>query len=185
MKKILIHAKQGHVVVASYKDEGVVSVVTKNGKFMVGEADSTIPNAMEVLADVLERLAKTDDIAQVAVIGAVADKVNSDVLVKEFWNQKVLSTKRALSAPELETYKRLISAVGSTYGQVLVTSQQFVSKSLRAGQTVDQMEWANLFLNAETVINSKTKPAPKVATPVVEATDSYGDEGEEEVELAY
>lgn len=183
MKKVLVHAKLGHVVVASYKEDGVVSVVTKNGKFVAGESDSTIPNAMEVVADVLERLGKGDDLAQVAVIGAVADKINSDILVKEFWNQKVLSNKRALSAPELETYQRLISAIGGTYGQVLVTSQQYIAKSLKAGQTQDQIEWANLFLNAEAVINGKTKPAPKVATPAVNAVESYGEEGEEEVDI--
>lgn len=201
MKKILVHAKQGHVVVASYKEENKVSVVTKTGKFLVGETDSTIPNAMEVLADVLERLSAGDDVAQVAIIGAVADKIIGtstayidrtgnaqvknypNILVREFWEQKVLSNNRALSAPELETYARLIKAIGATYGQVIITSQQYVAKSLKPGMTAEQVEWTNLYLNAETVINGKTMPAPKVATPVTSAVDTYGDEGEEEVEL--
>lgn len=184
--KILVHAKLGHVVVATYKEENKVSVVTKTGKFMVGESDSTIPNAMEVLADVLERVAKTDELAEVAVIGAVADKVNSDILVKEFWNQAVLSNKRPLSAPELETYQRLIKAIGATYGQALVRSEKFIAKSLKAGQTAEQVEWANLFINAEKVIASKTVTAPKVAQPVAskpEATAIYEEDGEEELDL--
>ena len=182
--KILVHGKQGYVVVASYKQEGKVSVVTKNGKFMVGEADSTIPNVMEVLAEVLERVAKTDELAEVAVIGAVADKINSDILVKEFWNQTVLSKKRKLSVPELETYQRLISAIGATYGQALIQSEKYISKSLKAGQTQDQIEWANLFMGAEKVITSKTITAPKVAVqaPVADAVASYAEEGEEEVD---
>jgi len=181
--KILVHAKLGHVVVASFKEEGTVSIVTKVGKFMVGESDSTIPNAMEVLADVLERVAKTDELAEVAVISAVADKVNSDILVKEFWNQTILSNKRPLSVPELETYKRLIKAVGATYGQALIRSEKFIAKSLKAGQTQDQIDWANLFINAEKVISSKTVTAPKVATPVVEATAGYAEDGEEELDI--
>lgn len=181
MKKVLVHAKLGYVVVASYKEDGVVSVVTKTGKFLEGESDSTIPNTMEVLADVLERLSKTDELAQVAVIGAVADKINSDILVKEFWNKQVLSNKRELSQPELDTYSRLIKAVGAGYGQNLVTSEQYISKSLKAGQTAEQIAWANLFLNAEAVISKKTKLAPKVATPAPEATDEFGEEGEEKV----
>lgn len=186
MRKVLVHAKQGHVVVASFKEEKV-SVVTKTGKFVVGESDSTIPNAMEVLAEVLERLSAGEDFAEVAVIGAVADKINSDILVKEFWNQQILSNKRKLSTPELETYQRLIGAIGSTYGQVLVRSEQYISKSLKAGQTADQIEWANLFLNAEEVIKEKTAKVPQVAgAPVAkkaEETVSFGDDDDEIVEL--
>lgn len=157
---ILVHAKKGYVVTAVMKD-GKVSVKSAKPVFEEGKEDSTIPNAMATVARLLANMPEGQH--TVAVCGAVADKINSDFLVKEFRAGKIMSNNRQLSAIELDIYKAVIDGVKKTYGDTLIQSEGYISHSLKPGQTAEQVEWANLYMGAKKVVDGITAPAPTVA----------------------
>lgn len=163
MKKILVHAKNGMVSVVKIEDGKVL--VKKGQPVFETTAAGTIGNTMANLAMVLNEVAAQEGEFEVATIGMVAEKINSDILVKEYRSGIVLSSKRELTALEKEVYESLIVSIGRSYGKVLVKSEQYISKTSKAGQTKDQAEWALMF---ETAVKHVDK---MIADSTVQAPD--------------
>lgn len=146
MKKILIHAKNGFVSIIRCENNKVL--VKKGLTVFETTSTGTIGNTMASIAMVMDEVSKEDGIFELATIGIVADKINSDILVKEYRSGIVLSSKRELTALEKEVYESLIAYVGRSYGKVLVKSENYISKTTKPGQTQDQAEWAKMFETA-------------------------------------
>lgn len=164
MKKVLVHAKAGFVSIVKIENGKVL--VKKGHPIFEMTSNGTIGNAMANLSIVLNEVATQEGEYEIATIGMVADKINSDLLVKEYRAGTVLSTKRNLTALEKEVYESLITSIGMTYGKVLVKSEKYVAKTVRAGQTPEQAEWAVMFETAtkhlDKMIAEATKQAPEM-----------------------
>lgn len=175
MKKILVHASKGFTSVVKIEDGKVL--VKKGQPVFETTAAGTIGNTMANLAMVLNEVAAQEGEFEIATIGMVAEKINSDILVKEYRNNAVLSTKRELTALEKEVYESLIASIGNTYGKALIRSEQYITKASKPGQTKDQAEWAIMFETA-------TKHVEKMMTEFAKASNMevvFEDETEEEV----
>lgn len=164
--KVLVHGKNGYVVVARMNEENKVVVTQYEQEhlpFEIGEnkAESTIPNVMHIVSRLLKSLPAGEH--TIACMANVANKINSDILVKEYRSGKVLSTKRQLIPDELAIYANLIKGIRKTYGDVLIQSEEYISHSIKPGQTAEQVEWANLYIAGKGAIDAITKPAPTVA----------------------
>lgn len=164
-KKIVILGKKGYTVIATA--EGVTE-----GKevFVKGQETSTIGNSMYNLARVLNKASKESEIIEVAVIGNVADKVNSDILKREYFSGKLLNG-RDLSDAEKQVYGTLISMIGASYANTVVKSIQFVPKSIKPESTEEQKEWVNIYNNANKMINSLTVTQPEAVMSFDEDDD--------------
>lgn len=174
MNKITIVSSKGHVVVGSYKADGSISVATMRPMFELGNANSTIPNTMYSLAEVLNRLMANKNVEPtvVSVLEIVGNKVNGTALVEEYLSGRQLSNGREFSDPEKKVYADLIQAVKNSYGTIIIKPDTYVAKFIKAGQTQEQLEWANLHTACRESLKKKmAPPAPRVA--IVEESDGF------------
>ena len=165
MRNILVHALKGYAVVCTPQ-----KAVFNRTLFKLGEEVSTIPNGLYAMADVLERLAETDDgseLYRIYTITAIADKLNNTSLfTREFLYQKVLSNKRDLLPAELETYQRIMNAMKVLYGRVLFVSEAYIPTKNFANQ--EEASLPNMLRVSKGMIEKKLKPAPALNPTVVE-----------------
>ena len=178
MNKITIVSSKGHVVVGSYKADGSISVATMRPMFELGNSNSTIPNTMYSLTEVLNRLMANENVEPtvVSVLEIVGNKVNGTALVEEYLSGRQLSNGREFSEPEMQVYGDLVKAIKKSYGTIIVKPDTYVAKFIKAGQTQEQLEWANLHTACRESLKKKlAPPAPTVAKVVVEENGFQGD----------
>ena len=174
MNKITIVSSKGHVVVGSYKADGSISVATMRPMFELGNANSTIPNTMFSLTEVLNRLMASENVAPttISVLEIVGNKVNGTALVEEYLSGRQLSNGREFSDPEKKVYADLVQAVKNSYGTIIIKPDTYVAKFIKSGQTQEQLEWANLHTACRESLKKKmAPPAPKVVA--VEETNGF------------
>lgn len=171
--KITIVASKGHVVVGSYKQDGNVCVTTMRPMFALGNSDSTIPNVMHSLTEVINKLMKNENVGPttISVLEIVGNKVNGTALVEEYLSGHQLSNGRKFSEPEINVYKGLIEAIKESYGTIIVKPDTYICKFIKHGLTEEQLAWANLHTACRESLHKKTlPPAPKV---IEENNNSY------------
>ncbi|HHT02756.1 MAG TPA: hypothetical protein GX005_00365 [Bacteroidales bacterium] len=150
MKKVLVHARQGFTSVGLMNTEKAVELVGIKTIFKEGNANSTIGNIMyatgQMIEMFLEAEAETDETLAIAMPSVVADKLNSDIFLKEHLSGKLVGKNgRRLSDSEKQIYAYLARTIGASYGRVLIVSQQYISKNTETAKNANQKEWAALF----------------------------------------
>ncbi len=180
--KMVVHAKNGVVGVSRFTNNGVKTTLPDT-IFETGTSVASFGNVVNALATILESLVDKDNYVEIATIGVVADKINSDMLVKEFWAGKPLGDRRGdYTDDEMNAIERLINSIGATYGKVSFRSEQYITKSTERAKTQDQAEWANLFETvnlkiAESLVEASV-PVAKTASGKTEERLVFEDEME-------
>ena len=176
-RMILVHGKECYVVIARLNEEGQVVVTRQQPIFQEGDKNSTTGNVMAVLAKLLNKIEfveekdynpenplcfKVGEMIDIATIGSVADKINSDFLVKEFRAGRKLSKQdpRPFLPEEMNIYRAVIKGIKKNYGDIVIVGESHVSQSVKPGQTVDQMEWGNIMTSGKGYLDNLLRPAP-------------------------
>lgn len=162
MNKILVHASKGYVAIARYNEQNEI-VVEKMPAFLEeGKQESTIANCMVGVIKTLKSIdISKGDVFEIATISGVADKINSNILIKEYYCGSTLNSKnpQKLTEEEIKAYKSLIINIKKTYGNVLYRSEEYVPKSAKPSHTEDQKQWLNLYLMAKAEVDKYVKPS--------------------------
>lgn len=163
INKMIVHGSLGYTVLARYNEKNEVVVEKLNPFFEEGSKDSTVGNCMVGLIKTLKDIdISQGQVYEIATISGVADKINSNILLKEYYKRGLLSNTnpRALTEDEIKVYKSLIVNIKKTYGNILYRSEEFVPKSDKPNHTEDQKQWVNLYIEAKRMVDSYSKPAP-------------------------
>lgn len=148
MKQLIVAGNKGYVVLGGVDEKGRVWTKKLSGFYEEGNKNHTIPNVMASLARVIHNYVPVGEQARIWTIGAVANKINSDMLVKEaMFGYTVGKTRTKLSSQDLGMYRTLVKVIGQRYGNLLIADTQYIAKTVRAGMFADDYN-ATMIFNA-------------------------------------
>lgn len=172
MKQLMVAGNKGYVVLGGVNDKGEVWTKKLSAFYEEGNKNHTVPNVMASLARVIHNYVPVGEQARIWTIGAVASKINSDILVKEaMFGYTVGKTRTKLSPQELGMYRTLVKVIKQRYGDILIADTQYVAKTVKAGMFADDY-------NAHMIYNAVKKVLDELVGAVVaDDTNNVADMG--------